>query len=131
MKKKNLKSYFNKITTMNHRKTWFFLSGLYISIELAVLIAFVLTKSYVGYFVAGVMALFICFELFRIYRKTQVITGDHHLTQEQKSKRDSYRNQLYGYRHYYNIWYRFADSTEQEYMADKFHQIIKKTRHKQ
>jgi uncharacterized membrane-anchored protein YitT (DUF2179 family) len=81
---------------MNHRKTWFFLSGLYISIELAVLIAFVLTKSYVGYFVAGVMALFICFELFRIYRKTQVITRDHHLTQEQKSKRNSNRNQPYG-----------------------------------
>ena len=115
---------------MNHTKTWFFMSGLYISIELAVLIAFILAKSYVGYLVAGIMAMFICFEIFRIYRKTQVLTRGRHLSSEQKSKHDSYRNQLCGYRHYYNIWYRFADSTEQEYMAEKFHQIIKKTRHK-
>ena len=114
---------------MNHRKTWFFLSGLYIAVELAVLIAFMSAKSYLGYFIAGVMATFICFEAFRIYRKTQVLTRGHHLTHEQRAKIDTYRNQLSGYRHYYNIWYRFADSTEQEYMAEKFHQIIKKRRH--
>ena len=116
---------------MHHTITWFLLSSLYVAIELIMLIAFLLTNSYVGYIVASVMAAFICFEIFRIYRKTQVITNGRHLTEEQRSKRDSYRNQLDGYRYYYNIWYRFADSTEQEYMAEKLHKIVKKTHHKQ
>jgi hypothetical protein len=93
---------------MHHRRTCFLFSGLYIGIELVVLMACLLAKSYISYIMAGVMATFICFEIFRIYRKTQVITRGHHLTNEQKSRRDSYRIQLRGYRYYYNIWYRFA-----------------------
>jgi len=125
----NLNSNINTTTIMHHKRTWFFFSGLYVGIELVVLVAFLLSKSYVGYVIVGVMATFICFEIFRIYRKTQIISRGHHLTNEQKLKRDSYRNQLGGYRYYYDIWYRFADSTEQEYMAEKLHQIVKKTRY--
>jgi hypothetical protein len=115
---------------MNHRKTWFFFSGLYITIELAVLVVFLFAGGYVGYVVAGAMAVFVCFEVFRIYRKTQVIARGHHLTDEQKLKQASYKKQLSGYGHYYNVWYRFADSSEQEYMANKFHEVLKKTRRK-
>lgn len=116
---------------MDHTSTWFLFSGLYIAIELTLLIVFLLTKSLVGYVVASIMATFICFEIFRIYRKTQVIVSGRHLTNEQRSKRDSYRNQLGGYRYYYNVWYRFADSTEQEYMAEKLHKVVKKIRYSQ
>ena len=94
---------------MHHTKTSFLLSGVYLSVELLLMGICVSAKNFL---MAGVIVVFFCLEIFRTYRKTNFITKGH-LTHDEKARRDSLHKARSNYYHYYNIWYRFADASEQ------------------
>src|SRR4030042_2300304 len=102
---------------MRPKKASLFMSSILLIVYSSILAVFLYNKS-----VASVLPLiFVSYESFRLYRKIQLI---------RKGVKEQWRTQLLISNHYYNVWYRFADSTEQEYVAEKFHETIRRIRHK-
>ncbi len=104
---------------MHHVKTSFFLSGLFLTIEISVTYFCLSGKAYpVGAFFLGITLL----DVYRIYRKVRFLRS--HPSQEERMRRlDQIQK---GSSYYYNIWYRFADASEHEYIANKFHERLRK-----
>ncbi len=109
---------------MRHKLTSFFLSGLYLTIESLLAALCFYAKIY---FLGIAIAILIFLEAFRAYRKVQFVRIKDHLAQDEMARKRYDQQQQYG--HYFNIWYRFADSSDHEFIAQKFHSQIRKLRH--
>ena len=104
---------------MRHIKTSFFLSALYLLVEIGLAYLCFAAKAYpIGAFLAVLTFL----ELYRLNRKIHFLKNP--LTREDLSHRKDLQQKANSY--YWNQWYRFADSHEHEYIANKFHEQIKK-----
>ena len=102
---------------MRHKKASLFISGILLIIYSLILAVFLINRS-----VAFILPfIFVSYESFRLFRKIKLI---------RKGVKEQWRTQLPISNHYYNVWYRFADSTEQEYIAEKFQETIRRIRHK-
>ena len=102
---------------MRHKKASLALSVLLLTVYTLLLAVFLYNKS-----VASILPfILVSYESFRLYRKVQLIRN---------GSKAQWRSQLPINNHYYNVWYRFADSTEQDYIAEKFQQTIKRIRRK-
>lgn len=104
--------------------TSFFLSGLYLTIESSLAALCFYAKIY---FLGVVLIIFIFLETFRAFRKVQFVRIKDHLAQEAIARKRYDQQPLFG--HYYNVWYRFADASDHEFIAQKFHDGIGKIRH--
>ena len=107
---------------MHHKKTSFFLSGMFLSIEFLLFAIFVFAKSLFGAsFFLAVFGL----DIYRLYRKIKFRSIKDHLTHNKTATKREAQRQINS--HYWNIWYRFADASDHEFIAKKLHEQIKKT----
>jgi hypothetical protein len=109
---------------MRHVKTSFFLSGLTLCIEV-ILGWLVLSVHDAGHYVlGGVLFTLALLEIYRIYRKVRLLlTHPSHIMLKHMSDAQQKARS-----YYWNIWYRFADASEHEYIAQKFHEQIRRLR---
>jgi hypothetical protein len=91
---------------------------------------FLSAKTMLGLVGAGVVFMFFSYEIYRLYLKIKLYNRGRPLSEEQKKLREGYRRQRRNYGRYnlYNTWYRFADATEHEYLAEKLHERFKRVR---
>lgn len=107
---------------MRHRKTSLFLSGMFLSIEFALFAVFALAKSLFG---AGFFLVIFGLDIYRLYRKMKFWSIKDPATYEKMAKKREAQLGINSY--YWNIWYRFADATEHDYIAQKLHEQFRKT----
>jgi hypothetical protein len=106
---------------VHHKKTSYFISGVFLLLEFTLAVATSFNIKF--WFISIFFWAFGCLEIYRLIRKYKFYS--HHHTKAELTDRISYR-QTPGLRH--PAWHNFADATEQEYIADKFHDQIKKIR---
>ena len=106
---------------MLHKKTSFFPSGIFLSVELLLFVIFVFAKSIFG---AGLFFAILGLDIYRVYRKMKFLAIKNPLTYEKTAMKRASQRQINSY--YWNIWYRFADASDHEFIAQKFHEQIKK-----
>ncbi len=117
---------------MRHVKTSFAISAAYLTLGIFLIALCLSARTFGGYLLAIIPLIFTSYEVYRVYRKLQLYNHGRPLTPEQEKLRQQLRSQKHGYQRYnlYHKWYRFADATEQEYLAEKIHETAKKVRRK-
>jgi hypothetical protein len=115
---------------MRHVKTSFTISGVSLTLWIILLALFLSAKSSAGLVMAGVSFMFFSYEVYRLYRKLLLYNWGRPLSVERKRKIEQFRRQYGDYQrsNLYHVWYRFADATEQEYLAEKFQESLKRVR---
>ena len=107
---------------MHHKKTSLFLSGMFLSVEFLLFAIFLYVRSVLG---AGFFFTVFWLDIYRLYRKMKFRSTRDHLTYEKTAMKRKAQRQINSY--YWNLWYRFADASDHEFIAQKFHEQIKKT----
>jgi fatty acid desaturase len=105
---------------MQHIKISFFLSGLWLCIEVLLVYLCIWARVYL---VGVPFFIFTLLDVYRIYRKVQFLKSGP--SREERERRADLARQ--GRSYYWNLWFRFADAPEHEFIAQKFHKAIKKT----
>ncbi len=106
---------------MRHKKTSLFLSGMFLSVEFSLFAVFVFAKSLFG---ASFFFAIFGLDIYRLYRKMKFWSIKDPLTYNRTATKREAQLQINS--HYWNIWYRFADASDHEYMAKKINEQIKK-----
>jgi hypothetical protein len=107
---------------MHHKKTSLFLSGMFLSIEFLLFAIFVFARSLFG---ASFFFAIFGLDIYRLYRKMKFRSIKDPLTYEKTELKRQAQRQINSY--YWNIWYRFADASDHDFIAKKLHEQIKKT----
>ena len=106
---------------MHHKKTSMFLSSMFLTIEFLLFAIFVYARSLVG---AGFFFAIFGLDIYRLYRKMKFLSIKDPLTYEKTALKRQAQRQINSY--YWNIWYRFADASDHEFIAEKLHTQTKK-----
>jgi hypothetical protein len=117
---------------MRRPKTSIALSCFSVAICAALTVLGLSFGTFAGYFLAAMFLGIGAYEAYRLHRKLWLYNRGRPLSAEKKKKLEQYRSQMRDHQRYnlHHVWYRFADATEHEYLAEKAKRTMKRLKRK-